>query len=68
MTSERRKEKMLKLEITYKNGNKLIESINYLHEESETLFYTVNSKMHNVIQDVVKIPLKNIDKFDLIEC
>lgn len=53
------------LKIEYNNGNKIEQKINYLHFENDTLFYTMDTSPHAVIQEPVEIPLANIKAFDL---
>lgn len=58
---------MLKLHLTYKNGNTLDESVNYLASDSKYLIYTVRTNPTPVFSTPVRIPLKNLASWELEE-
>ena len=60
-------ERTMKLTIIYKNGNKLEQLVNYVHLENDAIYYTMNKHVHGIFQEPVRIPIENIDKFDVEE-
>ena len=54
-----------KITITYKNGNTITDTVNYLHYEDGKITYTVDRQVSNLAFDPVVIPVENIVKFDL---
>lgn len=58
------------LTITYKNGRTLKQLVNYLHMEDGAIYYTEDAQIQNVIERPARIPLANIESFNLeaIEC
>lgn len=57
-------EKELFLTIRYKTGVELRNSVNYVHYENNSICFTINQKIHDAVQDVVKIDLNYVDSFD----
>lgn len=56
----------MKIRITYNNGRILEDRVNYLHVASGKVFYTVDSRAHEVFQNQVVIPLENIKEFHAV--
>lgn len=55
----------MKITVIYKNGNKIIQPINYLYFEDNAIYYTLDKKIHGAFQKPVKILLENVDNFDV---
>ena len=62
-----KEERTMKLTIIYKNGNQLEQLVNYVHLENGAIYYTMNKQVHGTFQEPVRIPIENIDKFDVEE-
>lgn len=58
---------MITLKITYKNGNELIQKVNYVHIEDNQIFYTRATNPSPVFREPVSIPLDNIKTLDIIQ-
>ena len=54
------------IKIYYKNGNVLEREVYYVHTEWDTLYFTVKMNPSDVITLPVEVPLKNIEKFEVI--
>lgn len=53
----------LTLTVYYINGNTLTQDVNYVHTEDEKLCFTSDITPHEIFQDIVKVPLKNVKSF-----
>lgn len=54
------------IKIYYKNGNVLKQRVHYVHTEWGTLYFTVKQNPSDAITLPVEVPLKNIEKFEVI--
>lgn len=59
--------KSIRLTINYKNGNTLEHIVNYVHFESNAIYFTVKHQVHSVYTHPVCVPLENIESFDIEE-
>ena len=51
--------------IIYKNGTTVTHKINYLHCQNGFICFTIDRNPHPIFQEPVKIPLENIDTFEV---
>lgn len=58
---------MMKLTVTYKNGNELTNDINWLELKNNSIRFTVNRRVHSLGVDIVSIPLENIATYRIEE-
>jgi len=56
----------MKLEISYKNGNKLTQKVHYVHTEDGKLYFTENSYPSSAVREQVVVSLKNVTGFNVI--
>ena len=53
----------LQLTIQYKNGNELKRLVNYIHYESDAIWFTEDVQAHSVFQIPVRVSLANVESF-----
>lgn len=53
----------LQLTIKYKNGNELKRLVNYIHFETDAIWFTEDVQAHSVIQMPVRVSLANVESF-----
>ena len=57
--------KRMLLSSHYETGITLNQLVNYLHEEGGWLYFTIDSHVHAVFQEPVKVRISSIRGFDL---